>query len=125
MGGGALSTALVAGAQTTAAHACHEGDGPPPDRYSDPVTVGLMAGISFGPKIRFIYGADLRFGRGPAAGFTRIEFRGVSGARLVGGVQLMVDEMSFEFGVAGHSGQRGTDLGRSLGIHGALGPGPR
>src|SRR5687768_11199812 len=71
LGGGALGAALATSAPS-AAHACHE-ERVPNERYQGVVNVGLTMGISFAPGLRVSYGADVRYGRGPAVAFARVE----------------------------------------------------
>lgn len=101
-----------------AALACHEDPTPPPDRYDNVVSVGIiLSGISFAPKVRFVYGLDVRVGRGPVAGVVRVEGRGVSSVRAVAGAQLMFGHSSTEVGLALHSGISGGEIAPSLGVH--------
>src|SRR5262245_44138190 len=71
-GGGAVGTVLAGtGAE---AYACHETLS---QGYLDSPNVGLSVGISFAPRIRFIWGVDLRLGTGHAVGFARLEGHGL------------------------------------------------
>jgi hypothetical protein len=96
------------------AGACHE---TPSDRYPYPVTFGINLGIAFAPQVRFAYGLDVRFGQGPAAGFVRLEGRGVTLARFSGGLQALWPSSVSEVGVALQTGRRKTDVGGSVGLH--------
>lgn len=114
-----MSSTLLAA--PPAAHACHEEQRSP--YYESPVNVAVMVGISFLPRVTFVHGLDLRFGRGPAAPFARVEGRGITWARAAGGVLFLESHggASGELGLAAHTGRRGEEVGRSAGLHAALG----
>ena len=55
------------------------------DRYAFRWNVGLSVGMTWASQLRFTYGADVRFGRGPAVSFARVEGYGTQNGRLSGG----------------------------------------
>jgi hypothetical protein len=123
---GVLTTAALAVAPATGARA--------EPRYPTDVSVGMSLGVAFAPKARVAYGFDLRFRTSTERlPFIRLEGRGISSFRLVGGVQVprldntaSVVPLGYivpfaELGVAFHSRQQWDPLGWSLGVHAGLG----
>lgn len=119
-GGSAMATAFASAAARPAT-ACHVYPDPP--GYEKSTNIGFTFGISLSPRVTFLYGLDFRIASGTEAAFVRLEGRGGASAQLVVGAHFLSDDsLGLEFGVAGHTGRRGTDLGPALGIHLAGGP---
>src|SRR6516225_2125973 len=59
----------------------------PTDRYANVVNVGLTIGVSMIRRVKFTYGADIRFGHGPVIAWARVEGHGASYARFAAGVK--------------------------------------
>lgn len=111
----AVCVAIVTSISGAEALACH-------DVPRDAVSVGFGLGISFAPRIRFIYGIHARFGTGETAGFLRVEGRGLLFARATAGLtSFYTDGGGGEAGLTVHSRHAGGDAGASLGVHLAAG----
>jgi len=95
----------------------------PTDRYANVVNVGLTIGVSMIRRVKFTYGADIRFGHGPVIAWARVEGHGASYARFAAGVKGYHPgtRIQGEVGLAYNTAQRGNGIQDALGLHLALG----
>jgi hypothetical protein len=107
---------LVALASSDAVASC-----PPTDQYDYSVNVGVLLGLTFIPRVQFTYGLDVRLGRGPLAGFARVEGHGRLYAQYLAGIDYVHHPAHGEVAVALNGPHSDGGAKSALGLHLAFG----
>src|SRR5882672_5436587 len=98
------------------AHACSAAQ---TNRYDSNINVGVTIGFSVVRAFRATYGFDLRFGRGPALGWLRLERHGFTYTRFAAGMKVFHPGTGAEIeaGVAFAGAHNEDNIDRAWGAH--------